>query len=209
MSIIRSNSIAFSLGGNEYALQDSWIINLGADIHVCNNQTQFLTYEPVEDEYVRFSAIDTQILGYGRVELKATRMNRKPYILKLMRVAYMPECHTSLLSTFQMMRHGYYLNQRTHTIDNRNGKPICRTELRHNLEVVEYNPISNVFTINQYSEKPHESAKMSEQWHQRLAHLGDEAIQHLEEASIGAKVLSCKRSICKICRLAKAYKQIS
>jgi hypothetical protein len=163
----------------------------------------------VEDEYVRFSAINTQILGYRRVELKATRMNGKPYILKLMRVAYIPKCHTSLLSTFQIMRHGYYLNQRTHTIDDRNGKPICRTELRHNLEVVEYNPISNVFAMNQYSEKPHKSAETSKQWHQQLTHLGDEAIQHLEEASVSTKVLSCKRSICKIYRLAKAYKQIS
>jgi hypothetical protein len=176
MSIVGSNSVAFSLGGNEYALRDSWIVDSGADIHVCNNQTWFLTYEPVEDEYVRFSAINTQILGYGRVELKATGMDGKPYILKLMRVAYMPEYHTSLLSTFQIMRHGYYLNQRTHTIDDQNGKPICRTELRHNLEVVEYNPISNVFAMNRYSERPHESAKISKRWHQQLTHLGDEAV---------------------------------
>jgi hypothetical protein len=37
MSIIGSNSVAFSLGGNKYALRDSWIVDSGADIHVCNN----------------------------------------------------------------------------------------------------------------------------------------------------------------------------
>jgi hypothetical protein len=113
-----------------------------------------------------------------------------------------------LLSTYQMKQYGFYLNQRTNTIEDRNGKPICRTEMRCNTEVVEYNPISNVFAMNRYSERPHESAETSERWHQRLAHLGDEAVQHLEEASVGAKVLSCKRSICETCRLAKAYKQI-
>lgn len=124
-------------------------------------------------------------------------------------MAYIPDCHTNLLSTFQMKRHGYYHNQRLNVIEDRNRRPICRTESRHNMEVVEYNPISNIFAMNRYSERPHETAATSERWHQRLAHLGDEAVQHLEEASIGTKVLSCKRSICKTCRLAKAAKQIS
>ncbi|KAF7174442.1 hypothetical protein CNMCM5623_007239 [Aspergillus felis] len=210
MSIIRSNSAVFSLGGSAYELRDSWIVDSGADIHICNDRTRFLTYEPVEDEYARFGATDVQILGYGKVELTAIGMNGKAHILELSRVAYLPECHTNLLSTFQMMKHGFYLNQRKHVIEDQDGIPICRTELRHNLEVVEYNPIPpNIFAMNRYSEKPHESAETSERWHQRLAHLGDEAVQHLEEASIGAKVLSCKRSICETCRLAKAFKQIS
>lgn len=209
MSIIRSDSAAFSLS-NTYELRDSWIVDSGADIHICNNRTRFLTYEPVEDEYARFGATDVQILGYGKVELTAIGMNGKPHILELSRVAYLPDCHTNLLSTFQMIQHGFYLNQRKHVIEDRNGIPICRTEMRCNLEVVEYNPVPpNIFAMNRYSEKPHESAETSERWHQRLAHLGDEAVQHLEEACIGAKVLSCKRSICETCRLAKAYKQIS
>ncbi|KAF7180240.1 hypothetical protein CNMCM7691_009407 [Aspergillus felis] len=210
MSLIRSDSAAFSLGSNAYELRDSWIVDSGADIHICNNRTRFLTYEPVEDEYARFGATDVQILGYGKVELTAIGMNGKPHILELSRVAYLPECHTSLLSTFQMMKHGFYLNQRKHVIEDQDGIPICRTKMRYNLEVVEYNPIPpNIFAMNRYSEKPHESAETSERWHQRLAHLGDEAVQHLEEASVGAKVLSCKRSICETCRLAKAFKQIS
>ncbi|KAG2000757.1 hypothetical protein GB937_010867, partial [Aspergillus fischeri] len=209
MSIIRSNSAVFSMGRDTYELRDSWIVDSGADINICNERTRFLTYEPVEGEYARFGTVEVKIHGYGNVELQAIGMNQKLHILEVSRVAYIPDCHTNLLSTFQMKRHGYYLNQRLNVIEDQNGRPICRTESKHNMEVVEYSPISNIFAMNRYSERAHESAATSERWHQRLAHLGDEAVQHLEEASIGAKVLSCKRSICETCRLAKAAKQIS
>lgn len=209
MSIIRSDSAVFSMGRDTYELRDSWIVDSGADINICNDRTRFLTYEPVEGEYARFSTVEVKIHGYRKVELRAIGMNQKLHILEVSRAAYIPDCHTNLLSTFQMKRHGYYLNQRLNVIEDQNGRAICRTESKHNMEVVEYNPISNIFAMNRYLERSHESAATSERWHQRLAHLGDEAVQHLEEASIGAKVLSCKRSICETCRLAKAAKQIS
>jgi hypothetical protein len=108
------------------------------------------------------------------------------------------------------MKHGYYPNQRKHVLEDRDGRPICYTEMRCNQEVVEYKPLPpSIFAMNRYSEKPHESVETTELSHQRLAHLGDEAIQHLEEVSIGAKVLSCKKYTCETWRLAKAYKQIS
>jgi hypothetical protein len=129
MSIIHGNSAIFSLGSGVYELRDSWIIDSGADLNICTNRARFTTYEPVEDEFERFGSTDVQILGYGRVELSAIGMNGKRHILELQEVAYIPDCHTNLLSTFQMMKHGYYLNQRRHVIEDRHLNPICRTEI--------------------------------------------------------------------------------
>jgi hypothetical protein len=66
-----------------------------------------------------------QILGYGRIDVCATGMNGQTHVLELMGVAYIPECHTSILSTFQIKRKGFYMNQRTNVIEDREGRLIC------------------------------------------------------------------------------------
>jgi hypothetical protein len=180
MSIFRSTSKVFaSMGRDSYELRDSWIVDSGADIHICNDRSRFLSYEPADDHWAHFGTTMVQILGYGRIDVCAT------------------ECHTSILSTFQIKRKGFYMNQRTNVIEDREGRPICRTEEKFNLEVIEYNPIpaATIFAMKRYSARPHQSEATSERWHQRLAHLGDEAVLHLEESAIGAKVTSCQRSI--------------
>lgn len=75
MTIIKLDSAVFSMERNSYELRDSWIVDSGADINICNDQTRFLTYEPVEGEYTRFSTTEVKIHGYGKVELRATKLN--------------------------------------------------------------------------------------------------------------------------------------
>lgn len=212
MSIFRSTSAVFaSMQSEVYELRDSWIVDSGADIHICNDRDRYLTYEPIDDHWAMFGTTQVQIHGYGSIEILAKGMNSQPHILELKRVAYIPECHTNILSTFQIKKNGFYLNQRTNVIEDRHGRPICRTEEKFNQEVVEYNPIppAAIFAMKRYSEKPHQAVATSKRWHQRLAHLSDEAILHLDETSIGTKVISCEKSICETCRLAKSKKKIS
>lgn len=212
MSIFRSTSAVFaSMQSEVYELRDSWIVDSGADIHICNDRDRYLTYEPIDDHWATFGTTQVQIHGYGSIEILAKGMNSQLHILELKRVAYIPECHTNILSTFQIKKNGFYLNQCTNVIEDRHGRLICRMEEKFNQEVVEYNPIppAAIFVMKRYSEKPHQAVAISERWHQRLAHLGDEAILHLDETSIGTKVVSCEKSICETCWLAKSKKKIS
>jgi hypothetical protein len=112
MSIFRSTSKVFaSMGSESYELRDSWIVDSGADIHICNDRSRFLSYEPADDHWAHFGTTMVQILGYGRIDVYATGMNGQTHILELNGVAYIPECHTSILSTFQIKKKGFYMNQ--------------------------------------------------------------------------------------------------
>lgn len=202
ISIFRSTSAVFaSMQSEVYELRDSWIVNSGADIHICNDWDRYLTYEPINNHWATFGTTQVQIHGYGSIEILAKGMNSQPHILELKRVAYIPECHINILSTFQIKKNGFYLNQRTNVIEDRHGRPICRTEEKFNQEVVKYNliPPAAIFAMKRYSKKPHQAVATSKRWHQRLAHLGDEAILHLDETSISTKVISCEKSICETC----------
>ncbi|EDN10858.1 predicted protein [Histoplasma mississippiense (nom. inval.)] len=47
-------------------LRDSWIFDTGAERHICNNRSRFLTYEPSEEQIYTGDST-TRVMGYGTV----------------------------------------------------------------------------------------------------------------------------------------------
>ncbi|QSS48836.1 hypothetical protein I7I53_08971 [Histoplasma capsulatum var. duboisii H88] len=47
-------------------LRDSWIFDTGAERHICNNRSRFLTYKPSEEQVYTGDSI-TRVMRYGTV----------------------------------------------------------------------------------------------------------------------------------------------
>ena len=210
-------SPVFSETSNQLA--DSFILDSGATVHVCNDVSRFVDFKESKTN-VRIAIGDTNtcVKGWGKVLIKAAPVTGdEPLDIVLHNVAYIPGFGCNIVSLWVIMKQGFVW----HTLKGmilRNRVPICRVEKHCNMFTMEYNePRHRVHTAVKRtgrSFKRPESQETMEIWHQRLGHPSFEAVQHLPEATGGVKLTKQSDEEdtirkCETCRISKAKQKIS
>lgn len=194
-----------------YELQNCFILDSGASVHICNDRSRFLEYHEEVDRTLR--AGDTIMRIEGRGNVRITPSGKKRISILLKDVAFVPGFHTNLLSARRMKRAGYkwdFANDRIL----KGQEEICSLRTIHDLWVVEYRPPSKqeaAWAVKK-SEKPLILSGDRDLWHQRMGHLSHEAVGHLPEASTGVTLLDTDRTSvqpCETCILSNSIQQIS
>jgi hypothetical protein len=202
---------------NKYILHDSFIADSGADAHVCNNRSRFITFQPADHKScIRAGNSMIKVEGYGTVEVYSTLPNGNKRILLLEDTLYVPDFHTSVVSLSHTKERGFYHNQCFDVIEDKDEIPLCKLFTINKLEVIEFNPIpehqNSAFALWKKSKREHISIASEDRWHVRLGHVHNDVVRHLEDGTVGVKVTPSPQvdeSICEPCRILKASRQIS
>ena len=94
---------------NEYLLRDSFILDLGADTHVCNDTTRVIG--PIRlappGECLAAGNGWISVIGYGEISVKAKAPTpRNQQTVKLHNVAFVPSFFTNVVSLKKLIRGG-------------------------------------------------------------------------------------------------------
>ena len=214
-AFLHSLHAAFPITQRDYELKNSFILDSGSTIHICNDYDRFSAFRPAGiDEVVYAGNGEVAILGYGIITIvtECPGFPRgKPITFK--NVAYCPGFQTNIISLQHLVRQGTHWDTE-HLVLKENGCMICYTPFRYGQYTLEYNPLDHEQVVNaaQNSHKPlNQAMGTAEDWHKRLGHLYYEAINHLETSTRGAKVTTRhdRSCICETCRLGNAREIIS
>ena len=83
---------------SDYQLRDSFILDSGADTHICNNRQRFQTFRPAgSEEYLYAGNTIISIEGFGSVPI--TVQTPKGFQeITLLKTAFVPSFHTNVAS---------------------------------------------------------------------------------------------------------------
>ena len=193
-----------------YALHDSFILDSASTTHVCNTRKRFQTLRPAsKGDYLIAGASHIPIEGYGIVEITLKRTPTASRTIKLAEVALVPSFHTNIVSLDRLMQRNVHWNTEQQELQHKN-KIFGIVERKHGQWVLEYNPLQTA-SFTAYSAQPRpDSVATANQWHQRLGHIGPDALKHLPTSATGAKLTDGPSTIqCETCSTSKAHKLIS
>ena len=207
-----SSAAVFAIGRTSYKLENCWILDSGADIHICNDPNRFIFDRTATEENILFSGKTTyQIEAYGTVMI-TVQAPTGPIPVKLINVALVPGFFTNLVALRRLTEKGVHWdteNGRLH----RNGSTFCYTRNFDDHWVLEYNELTlkegSAFATSRDPRPSKEETAL--RWHSVLGHSGPEALSQLEQAVHGAKVTGegPTTTECETCGLSKAHKLIS
>lgn len=111
------NLAALALTESANILKDSWILDEGSDIHICNNALKWgfqITKQAVNREFVREGNSTIPIEAYGIFKVKVDTSTGKKHIT-LNNVALAHGFLTNIISMQLLNNHGLHLNSRSPT----------------------------------------------------------------------------------------------
>ncbi|KAI2732946.1 hypothetical protein CBS147339_9998 [Penicillium roqueforti] len=201
-----------------------WLVDTGAQVHVCNDRNLFVTFEETEST-IKVGDTASTVTGIGKVEINGidpvTNQTKK---MTLYNAKYSPNFHTNLIAHNLMFKKtGAFLNFEKNWIE-KNGTPLYKTHEEQNLSWLSQPPgFRSGFKIPQTqndslalatlkrSEREPESEASLETWHRRLGHIGKKRIEKLSEMTEGVMITGSnpENQVCEACQLADAPKQIS
>ena len=97
-------------------LRDSFLLDSGATIHICNNIRRFTDLRPGSGSILAGDTV-VDIEAWGTVNINVNTPNGKA-IVPLLDVAYIPSFHTSLVPLKKALSRGFHWNTETMTITN-------------------------------------------------------------------------------------------
>jgi transposase InsO family protein len=202
---------------DDFPLRQSFILDSGADVHVCNDVSRATGPIRLASPGERIAAGSgwVPIIGYGEIAIKTKApAPRHQQTMKLHDVAFVPSFFTSVVSLKKLIKGGIDWLTRDNKL--MLGKRLfCLVEERFGQWVLEYNPFKQ-----ELAQQPSNFAVRSSQariskapatvWHERLAHCGPEVLEHLPTGVTGVKLVDGPTtSECEVCGLSKAHKIIS
>ena len=188
-----------------YVLHDSFILDSGATIHICNDRQRFEDFVLVS-ESVYAGEGQVQVQGFGTVRINIDRPSGKLNI-KLAQVAFIPNFQTNTVSFRRLKTKGIEWDTENNNLT-QGGKIWCKVQDKYDQFVIEFQPVA-AFPAD--SRAPRSPLKGTiERWHQRMGHLHEEAIKKLPQ-SVNGVVLDQSKSIgtCEVCRTSQAPQKIS
>jgi hypothetical protein len=109
-------------------MHNRWILVSGANIHVCNDKSRFISFTPDE---ASLSTGDASSMSYGTGTVRLTGRNPETgvaRVITLSDVEYAPGFHTSIVSYHQLKIRGVNWCQQTDCLlEKTTGKPIVST----------------------------------------------------------------------------------
>ncbi|KAJ5900417.1 uncharacterized protein N7473_004487 [Penicillium subrubescens] len=199
-----------------YPLKNAWIVDSGANVHICNRRDRF---DFLENDHFKISTGDgeSSIEGVGSARLTVRNpWNGKQSVTKISNVLYAPDFHTNILSVSEIKKNGYFFNSEIPAITYRR-KAIAHCAELYGLYLLEYSKASALaFPSLKPSAKPLVSTATPARWHRRLGHMYDQRVERLAEMVDGIDIkgrteenAESNPEKCEPCQLARARKQIS
>jgi hypothetical protein len=189
-----------------------WVVDTGAQMHVCNNRELFKTFEDVQSS-VKVGDTETSIDGVGTVVIYGVSIvdGSKAVKMNLYNTKYSPNFHSNLISNGLMMKAGLVMNFRKNCIETTAGKPVYQVYQDQKLTWLKQPRKDLVFAATKKSAREPRSEESIQTWHRRLGHIGQQRLTKLAEMTEGITIESnpCKKQVCEACQLADAPKQIS
>jgi hypothetical protein len=131
-------SSCIASASTDYHLRNSFILDSGATLHVCNDKERFEDLRSTSDDDCLFAGntiVPTE--GFGTITITVQTLNG-PRIIKLLNTALVSSFHTSVVSLDRFMAKGVHWDtegKRVHS----NGQTFCSIERYHGQWVLEYN----------------------------------------------------------------------
>ena len=116
-----------------YALSNSWILDSGANVHLCNNRTLFESIHPAPNQDVIYAGKTAYpIEAYGRVRVYVTSPTGSVHYITLTDVAYVPGFMTNTVSFSKTLKAQVYWDTKRNTLytkKNGNQDHFCKLDL--------------------------------------------------------------------------------
>jgi hypothetical protein len=124
----------------DYNLRDSFILDSGATVHVCNSRKRFASFTPAsEDDLLYAGNTIVPIEGFGPIDVTIQTPNG-PKLIELQNTALISSFHTSVVSLKRMVAKGVYWDMENNRLT-RGGNTFCTVESHHDQWVLEYNSL--------------------------------------------------------------------
>ena len=133
-----------------YSLHNSFILDSGATVHICNNRQRFEDFVPASDQLYAGES-RSNIEGYGTVRINLTRPSGKISI-KLAHVAYVPEFQTNTVSYRHLLKKDIHWDTQKGILTFE-GKLWCQLKDIDDQFVIEYQPVA-AFSADSHAPKP-------------------------------------------------------
>ena len=126
---------------SDYGLHDSFILDSGATVHVCNSRNHFLTLTPASEDDVLYTGnAVVPIEGFGPVDV-TVQTPAGPRLIELQHTALIPSFHTSVVSLKCLVAKGVYWDMENNRLT-QDGKTFCSVESHHDQWTLEHNPLA-------------------------------------------------------------------
>ena len=202
-----------SFSASSYSLANSFILDCGSPIHICNDLNRFdqITYQKLDRvDPVLTGDSCSYVEGYGSVNVNINTPAGQQ-LFQLRNVAYIPGFHTNIMSHRKLRQAGYHWDDINLRVKQDNtSETVFYVEEVHEQYVVEHNPSSATaaFPTSSTAPRPPREAD-AYRWHLRMGHLGKEALERLMTNVYGVKIKGPVVFNCQACLQAKAKRQIS
>ena len=211
-----ATSAVFNVDRDSYELKDSWILDSGANSHVCNDSTRFNFDRKASKSDTLISGKTVyQIEAFGNVEITVQSLNG-PISIILADVALVPGFFTNIASLNRFTSKGVHWDtQRSHL--HKDGETFCTVERVSGHWALEHRASTpslslSAFPVGIPSNAPRKpiSAPL-ERWHAVMGHPGAEPLSYLEEHTTGAKIEKSTEpsTPCEACAVSKATEIVS
>jgi len=190
----------FSTGHVPFNLQNTWILDPGADTHICNNKKDFtFLYPAVEDDYLITSRNFEKIQAYGTVTITVNTPTGKSKI-KLSHVALVPAMFTNIVALSRATNNDIYFDLGRNLLYRlATGETVCYAKrLGGHWALMHREPTSTLDSTQSIflTSKRYQPSRMARKpiratatrWHKILGHAGPDAIEQLPKHIIGAEL---------------------
>jgi hypothetical protein len=196
--------------GEVYPIKDSFILNSGATIHVCNSRSRFQSFRKCDPSDVVYAGLEKMpMVGVGSVDITiSTGTTTRNF--RLENAAFIPSFHTNVVSLSKFTAVGVHWNTAVCQLIF-NKRRFCDVTSRFGQWVPEFNPVFSQTKEQPVSAFPtrstgprHDAEATTELWHRRLGYLNNEAVLKLSSAAIGVRVINRPGPSCQVCPVAKS-----
>lgn len=212
-------------------IKHSFILDSGANTHVCHDIQRFESIDPAPvGDVIACGDSVLPITGYGVVPI-TIETPAGASTIRLKDVAYIPGFHLNLCSLHRCEQATVWWHSKTRWLMTKDNQKFARTRSIGSFYLIEVNPLDQLehfiddplqlydhkgaYASTARSYKPHVSISTMDVWHRRMGHAGKEALKHLAENVKGVQMTSSHLedrdggTLCTECQLARAPQRIS
>lgn len=202
---------------SDYPLRDSVILDSGTALHIFNDKSRFVTFEPAEPgDGVYAGNKFVPVQGYGDA-LALVQTPQGKMVMSLYGIAFIESFACNIVSLRQLHKKGYWWDNKApeNCLRRKDDSIVCHLSSRHGQFVMEYNPQENTTAAfatgrrRRYNSRTERAPKEGEAhlWHLRMGHCGPETLKHLEANTEGVKLHGPTTVQCSACGVSKITKQ--
>lgn len=184
-----------------------WLVDTGANVHVCADKSMFVSYQPVDRRSVAMANGNVaKVLGIGRIDLKLPSGR----VLSLHRTHHVPAVRRNIISGPCLVVEGYEVtfkcNKVVITLSGTfigKGYLSCGAFLIH-VEPTFYN--RNAISVKNVSAPVVYSIESGDVWHKRLGHVNYQCLKRMMNLNMIPKY-AIENKKCQVCVQAKQPKR--